>query len=148
MEEQQNWKETLRQMLNDDLIQMTLSGSKDADRAGKVKIRPVLLKGELMFQETLYRGTQVFHKNFTTQEMFPRLTEYMEILFRQAQIQGTDYEAVILVSRKGKVTVKKKKAAMESGNTPKRQQTLSHNRTKKYILPEGEPVDFLVGLGV
>lgn len=141
-----------RQVLNRELLQMTLSNTRDADRAVKVKIRPVLVKGELLFQETLYRGTQVFHSNFIGSELANKLDEYMESLFRQAQINCEEEDISILVGKKGTVTVKRKKkdilpksdcAAKAPG-----QRDLSHNRAKKYILREGEPVDFLVGLGV
>jgi len=141
-------RDVFQQMLNVDLIQMTLSNSRDADRAGKVKIRPVLLKDEVLFQETVYRGTQVFHKNFTDRELLPRLTEYMETLFRQAELKGRTQEAVVLVSKKGTVTVKRKKLSDEKPENERRAEELSHNRTKRYILQEGQPVDFLVGLGV
>ena len=156
MEEFNEVKNIFQQMLNIDLIQMILSNSKDADRAGKVKVRPVLLKGEVLFQETIYRKTQVFHKNFTVEELLPRLMEYMEKLFGQAQIKGITCEVNILVSKKGKVTVKKRELSKSAANVGKRAENcaenrmdmLSHNKTKQYILKEGQPVDFLVGLGV
>ena len=152
MEEFNELKKTFQRMLNVDLIQMILSNSKDADRAGKVKIRPVLLKGDVLFQETIYRGTQVYHKNFTAGELLPRLMEYMENLFRQAQIKGTTCEADVLVSKKGKVTIKKRELSQSDLGGGKcaenRADMLSHNRSKQYILKEGEPVDFLIGLGV
>lgn len=152
MEEFNEVKNIFQQMLNIDLIQMILSNSKDADRAGKVKVRPVLLKGEVLFQETIYRKAQVFHNNYTAEELLPRLTEYMENLFGQAQIKGTTYEANVLVSKKGKVTVKKRELSQSASNVGKsagnRMDMLSHNRTKQYILKEGQPVDFLMGLGL
>lgn len=141
-------REVFQRMLNVDLIQMTLSNSRDADRAGKVRIRPVLLKGEVLFQETIYRGTQVFHKNFTAEELLPRLMDYMENLFKQAQLKGTAQEAVVLVGKKGTVTVKTKEVSVKESRPEKTMQKLSHNRTKQYILQEGHPVDFLIGLGV
>lgn len=152
MEEVKELKEIFQQMLNVDLIQMILSNSKDADRAGKIKIRPVLLKGEVLFQETIYRGAQVYHKNFTDKELLPRLMEYMENLFRQAQIKGVTCEANVLVSKKGKVTIKMRELSQNGLGAiqcaENRMDMLSHNRTKQYILKEGQPVDFLVGLGV
>lgn len=81
MEELRN---LFRQTLNGELIQMTLSGTTDVGRAEKIKVRPVLMKDELMFQETLYRNNQVFHKNLKSEEMAVRLAEYMDGLFRQA----------------------------------------------------------------
>ena len=124
------------------MIQINLSNSKNADRAAKAKIRPVLMRGELNFQETIYRGTQVFHTNYAFDELMAKIADDMETLYRQAQIICTDEEITILVSKKGTVTVKRRKKQAEL-NKP-----LSHNREKQYIIKEGEPVDFLVELGV
>ena len=141
-----------RQVLNRELIQVTLSNTRDADRAVKVKVRPVLIKGDLFFQETLYRGTQVFHANFGAMELAERLDEYMDNLFRQAQISCETEDISILVSKKGTVTTKRKKKDLSEnprgGTSESTRRDLSHNRSKQYILREGEPVDFLVGLGV
>ena len=53
------------------------------------------------------------------------------------------FRATILVSKKGKITVKTKKNICG-----KKEIDLSHNRVKKYILEEGIPVPFLIELGV
>ena len=140
-------QDLFRQILSCDLMQMTLSSTMDSKRAEKVKVRPVLIKDELLFQETLYRGKQVFHENLGGDEMAVRLANYMEGLFRQAQIMCTGEDITVLVSKKGRVTVKRRSKC----TTEIWKQTapnLSHDRTKRYILPDGEPVDFLVLLGV
>ena len=166
----------LKQILNEDLVQIILSNTRDAQQATKVKVRPVLIKEELIFQETLYRGTQVFHENFKAEEMGDRIEQYLQELFKQGEIKCLNGEATILVSKKGKMTVKTKGSLGKDdtkNRTPrenvaianvddgegrginentKRQTTLrpslDHNRTKQYILMDGTPVDFLVGLGV
>ncbi len=137
-----------RQMLDINLIQITLSNSRDPERAGKVKVRPVLLKDKVLFQETVFCGTQVFHKNYTDRELLPRLMDHMEKLFRQAELKGRTREATVLVSKKGTVTVKVKELKGKECEAGTKADMLSHNRAKQYILQEGEPVDFLVGLGV
>lgn len=144
-------QDLLIQTLDENLVQMVLSNSRNTERAVKVKVRPVSVKGNLMFQETLYRGTQVFHGNYSHTEIRNRLAEYMEQLFRQAQIITTTKEATVLVSKKGTVTIRQKdKPGTPSCDTEgnQAQRSLSHNRTKQYILQEGNPVDFLIGLGV
>lgn len=143
----------LKDMLTEELEQIILSNSSDKERAAKVRIRPVLLKEKLMFQETLYKGTQVFHSNYPAEEMADRIEEYMGGLFRQAELKGAGQTAVVLVSRKGKLTIKCRKKRGESQGKKEERSTgtapvLSHDRAKRYILEEGKPVDFLVGLGV
>ena len=140
-------RELFQRTLTSDLIQMTLSGTVDKDRAEKVKVRPVLIKDVLLFQETVYRGNQVFHANMSAEEMTVKLDGYMAELFRQVQISCKEEEITALISRKGKVTVKRK---LKEAVLPKERTSvcLSHDRAKQYVLQEGDPADFLVELGV
>ena len=140
-------QELLQQILNKDLVQIILSNSQDKEFATKVKVRPILVKNELLFQETLYRGTQVFHENYSGENMEAHLEKLLTKNFKQGEFQASSMQATVLVSKKGKMTIKTK---MLQGNTPKQRDLseLSHNREKQYILQEGIPVDFLVGLGV
>ncbi len=141
----------LRDVLNEKLIQMTLSHSRRPETAEKLKLRPVRIRETLFFQETLYRGTQVFHANYQAEETAERLTGYLTDTFRQAQMVSETEEITVLVSKKGTVTIKRKKKAgikAQEDGTGKPSRELAHNRVKQYILREGEPVDFLVGLGV
>ncbi len=140
-------RELFEELLNRELVQLVLSNTRDAAQGSKVKVRPVLIKEALFFQETLYRGTQVFHANYGKSEMVERLLELMTELFCQAQISGSGEETTVLVSKKGKITIKRKKNVPSVTQSTK-ERSLSHNRVKQYILQEGEPVDFLVGLGV
>ena len=59
----------LQKILNKDLQQIILSNSRNPEQIQKVKIRPVLIRDELLFQETRYKGTQVFHENYTAAQM-------------------------------------------------------------------------------
>ncbi len=148
----ENLKTLLQKILNKDLQQIILSNSRDPEQVQKVKIRPVLIRGELLFQETAYRGTQVFHENFTAEQLTDRICTALQEQFRQGEFTAKSLHATALVSKKGKLTLKVK----NTGNAPKAEdvageenlQALSHNRTKHYSLEEGKPVDFLVGLGV
>ena len=143
----------LQKILNKDLQQIILSNSRQPEQIQKVKIRPVLIREELLFQETAYRGTQVFHENFPAEQMTDRICTALQEQFRQGEFTAKGLKATALISKKGKLTLKVK----NSGNTSNTGtdegseeglQALAHNRTKHYILEEGRPVDFLVGLGV
>ena len=144
----------LQKILNKDLQQIILSNSRHPEQTQKVKIRPVLIREELLFQETAYRGTQAFHENFTAEQMTDRICTALQEQFRQGEFSAKTLQATALVSKKGKLTLKVK----NSGKSPRTEgaaaseeeelQALAHNRTKHYILEEGKPVDFLVGLGV
>ncbi len=140
----------LDRMLNKELIQIVLSNTRNAVCASKVKLRPVIIKGNLFFQETLYRGTQVFHENYTAEEAKSRIINYLQELFKQGEFKSLSAEATVLVSKKGKLTVKNrmKTAANVDRTDDLTKSALSHDRSKQYILMDGQPVDFLVGLGV
>ena len=138
-------KELLNKCINDRLIDLTISGQKVKDEEGvmRVKIRPVQLKDGIKYQASEFVGRKVLHTNYSEEEIKTRITEYMENTFKQAQFNMTDATATVLSSKKGACTCKYKKLAQI-----KSQNDMSHNRTKTYILKEGEKVDFLVDLGV
>ena len=141
----------LQKILNKDLQQIILSNSRHPEQTQKVKIRPVLIREELLFQETAYRGTQVFHENFTAEQLTDRICTALQEQFRQGEFSAKTLQATVLVSKKGKLTLKVKnsgKAPRTAASEEEELQALAHNRTKHYILEEGKPVDFLVGLGV
>ncbi len=138
----------ISEMLNENLQQIILSNSTDKEIALKVKVRPVLLQGALVFQETLYRGTQVFHSNHVMADMKNVIIKYMTTIFKQAQFNSNILQATVLISKKGKITIKKHGNNLKSVENGEINEILSHDRQKQYILKEGQSVDFLVGLGV
>jgi SAM-dependent methyltransferase len=134
--------EALNSLLNEELESLILSASRDRE-IKKCTLRPLEIKGQLAFQESLYKGNQVFHKNLTKEEAVCRVDRYLEEDFGQLQAEGGPHKLLILVSKKGKRTVKLRKRI-----APGKPRKLQHNRKKRYILEEGRPVDFLVDLGV
>uniref|UniRef100_UPI0037504F31 methyltransferase n=1 Tax=Robinsoniella sp. TaxID=2496533 RepID=UPI0037504F31 len=128
---------------DENMLQAVVSGAKKADIPSKIKIRPVINKQILKFQTTISDGKKELHKNFEKQEIKELLKSWMETDYKQLQLDTVEYAVTVLVSKKGKITVKKKR-----WDKPKEAASLQHNRKKKYVLPEGEPVPFLVDLGV
>ena len=136
-------KNILEEQLNAELSQMIISNPRRVALAQKVKIRPVLLKDQLNFQVTEYKGKQVFHENLEKQEAIAYVTEQMEKFFGQMVLESATKTVNVLVSKKGTVTIKQK--VQKNEIKPKE---LSHNRKKRYILEEGTVIPFLVDLGV
>ena len=129
----------------------------DKEKGSKITVHPILLKGEAVYQRTSLVGTKVFHENLAPDRLAEQLTQDMQA-FKQAEFTTPDFFAYVLVSKKGKMTIKKKmtpgadkaqsmtdKKSMH-GNVPAGLEIAEHNRKKHYILEEGKPVDFLVGL--
>ncbi len=137
-----NIKNTVAELVNENMIQAILSNARNAEQASKVKLRPIRLKDELLIQETVYVGKKVLHTNLTLTEAVAHICKYLEEDFKQGLFQTETVECTILISKKGKATIKKKqkKAAVKAD--------LSHNRQKKYILDEGEKIPFLIDLGI
>ena len=128
--------------VDEDFIQAVLSNPRFKESILKIKVRPVEIKGNRLFQFESFTKTQAFHENLGANEAVGRLCGYMEE-FRQAQISVRGMEYTVLVSKKGKVTVKSRVVGEEQKSVD-----LSHNRSKRYILQEGVPVPFLQDLGV
>ena len=132
----------LQEDLNIEFISATLSNPKNKDGVQKVKVRPILKKDVLYFQLESFRNNQAFHENVEEKKACEILLKYMENM-RQMQMETQRAAYTILVSKKGKVTIKSK---MKKGE--KKQINMSHDRKKKYVLEEGVPVPFLQDLGV
>ena len=132
----------LQDSLNIDFIRAVISGPRNRDGIVKVKIRPVERKGKLEFQLESFTRTQAFHENLDGPAAALKILKYME-QFRQMQIETTGEESVVLVSKKGKITVKRKKRQAQVKTADR-----SHDRKKRHILEEGIPVPFLEDLGV
>ena len=142
-------KDLLESTINRGLYRVIISNARRENEAFKVKIRPVMLKNEILFQETVYLGTKVFHENYKAAEMIIRIENYLLQDFKQCEIEHTNIKAIILVSKKGKITIKKKRSAIQSGEEKNQPElSMAHNRVKNYILKEGIPVPFLIDLGV
>ncbi len=154
------------------LRQMIFSNPIDRDCLSKVRVRPVMIRGELRFQTEEQKGSQAFHRNLSRDELPDYVENLLTGAFRQLQAESEKGSGTALVGKKGTVTVKMKKrlperegrkmskepgASEEEGlsgepSLPGRGweglERLQHNRQKNYLLKEGVPVPFLVDLGV
>ena len=137
-------REFLEEQINEQLIQAVVSGRRTGGGPSKVKLRPVELKGKLCYQASVTEGTKVYHKNYSREEIIDYLEQAMEE-FRQLQVIGRSQDGSILISKKGKATIKTKNHKAVQNESVK---IAPHNRVKQYILKEGTAAPFLVDLGV
>jgi len=128
------------------LLQATFSlpRSKEEGTASKVSVRPVRLKGGLAYQFERQVGAKALHANLAPHDAAADMVR-LTASYRQALLKTAEEDVQIRISKKGKPalfrlppTAKNRAAAAPS----------AHNRAKAYVLPEGEPVPFLVELGV
>ena len=139
-------QEFLEKQFDENLMLAVLSGqrSKEKEAPSKVRIRQIELKGSVCYQASSTVGTKVLHSNYSREEVIAYVEQSLqEGGFSQLQVQGRCKDGSVLVSKKGKVTVKVKE---HQAKEPV--QILAHNRVKQYILKEGTPVPFLMDLGV
>lgn len=135
----------LKEQFRDGMILAVLSGQrkKEKDIPTKIRIRPVDIRGNVCYQATKTVGPKAIHQNYTEEEIIAYIMDCLENGFSQLQVQGQNQDGTVLVSKKGRQTIKiKQHAPLEPVKI------MAHNRVKQYILKEGIPVPFLVDLGV
>ena len=150
LEKREEVKKIFEDFLDDSLLRIILSNPAFKDGAGpckalKVRVRPVMLKGGMVFQAEELTEKQAFHRNLTREEGVSYLLGLMESGFKQAEVESSRGQARVLVGKKGTVTIKVKKNQQKMVAAPN---VASHNRQKRYILEEGKHVAFLEDLGV
>lgn len=139
----------LRQLLtnyieNKETVQSaTASNPRDREKIQKLRIRPVLKKEELLYQAERFVGTKAYHQNLAPEALVDFLVDAMISDFRQLELETECHKVIVLVGKKGKVTIKEKPKAVQEQKVD-----FSHDKTKQYILPQDTPVPFLVELGV
>ncbi|MDX6544097.1 MAG: hypothetical protein QOK32_1700, partial [Gaiellaceae bacterium] len=103
----------------------------------RVTVKPVLIDDERRYQFEYVQGAQTTHANLLADEAAPALGELVERDFRQALIQTPEHDYQVLDGVK----------VLARPPTAKPVE-LGHDRRKRYLIPEGTPVPFLVELGV
>lgn len=137
----------LEETLNTQLNKIIISNGKTKGGVNKIHIRPILLKEKVLFQAASYTEKQVFHENLTKEETINKIIALMEE-YKQCEIDHEDKIITCLISKKGKVTIKAKNNVHKGEKSASKTELLSHNRRKKYLIPEGVSVPFLIDLGV
>lgn len=136
-------KEIFIEIMNQNVVRLILSNPKSKEYTyKKVIIRPILLKGNTVYQFEKYTQKQVFHENNTKEECVCKILEFMES-FRQCDAFTQEKNYVIKISKKGKIftSIKENKGTMKV--LPK-----EHNRSKNYLIPDGTYVAPLYDLGI
>ena len=124
------------------LIKMIFGGKrKKSQECQKAAIRPVRISGQLVYQVEYTFEKKVTHENLNAEDAVKKSLDLITEDFKQINIflEGEDIQ--VLASKPASPKVSRK------GGT-KKQGSLEHNQKKNYIIPDGQPVDFLVRLGV
>ena len=99
------------------------------------------------FQQESYTEKQVFHKNLTPDEaaesVLALFGEHMRQLNLEIDEDGMTVSVEYKMSKGGKIFTTRKK-----DNAAVKEQPLSHNRAKNYLITEGSDVPPLVDMGI
>lgn len=126
------------------LSKAVVSQSIDALADTKVIIRPVVLKGERLYQLERFRDNKAFHQNLTEDALMRVFAGELDGRYRQVLIISDELSAQYSLKTNG--TYKRK--LQTAVPRPNSGATAAHNRGKSYILAEGENIPALVDLGV
>lgn len=109
----------------------------------RIDVRPVTVKGRLQLQVTRRIGAQECHENVDVNEGTSVMQRLAGFMFRDVHFGTSAAEWVARHSRKGHCTLTRR----ETTGTPTESET-THNRNRKYLIPDGEPCPFLIETGI
>jgi hypothetical protein len=137
-------KETLQYVIENKLLtKLTLSKPTD-ERVIRATGRLVEMKGQLYLAlERFCTDGKALHQNIPGAEAAAVIAEMIPGQYQALNIQTPNGNCEVKVSKKGKITVLDR---IKRSNATAVE--LTHNRKKQYIIPDNEPVDFLMALGV
>ena len=94
------------------------------------------------FQAEMFTEKQAFHKNLANEELIEFFGKYAVTDFLQINAWTEGFEYIILVSKKGKISCKRKAVSKQVSVNKE------HNKEKNYIIAEGTVVPPLVDMGI
>ena len=110
---------------------------------GRVSMRPIELRGELVYQVTYHYEQKELHENLTPIQAEKLVLDMLSGVFRQGHFFTSEADWQVLASKKGALKILQHKPSRQGQEVD-----LAHNRSKQYILEEGTAYPFLVELGV
>ena len=124
-------------------INMSIKKIVFSDRLGgdfsKIVLRPVEIKCQRMFQVESYKGAQVFHANLA----YENAVDSVDFTnFKQILVEAEGKTTTFSVSKNG---FKKKE---QTNNITQAKISTAHNKTKNYLLNEGDDVPIMQELGI
>lgn len=122
------------------VIRVTASAPLKKGGYKKILLRPVVIKGEELFQAERYTEKQVFHSNIKRNEIAEWFCANCDG-YKQYVFMTKEENVTALCSIKGAVKIIRSKAENKEGNE-------ENDRAKEYILEENMPIAVLTDLGI
>jgi len=131
----------INNILVDNIILVTFGSSKTPGLT-KARIREITEGDRSFFQEEKFINNKAFHKNIERDDLTVYITDVMTDEYKSAVIYSSDADFYIRRTKKGALSIMKRNATKADLSQHK------HNAEKKYLIPEGKSVGFLVELGI
>jgi SAM-dependent methyltransferase len=124
------------------ILKGIISSKKDKNgKYEKGKIARIKINNEEKLQLSLFTKTQVFHSNYSDDEINNVINELLDKEFNNLELTTDSFNYFYKITSKGKLLTSKKKNVDSFV-------AIDHNRSKKYLLEEGIVVPSLVDLGI
>lgn len=140
-----NFETLVHELFNSETVLRIIFSSpykKDKESFSKVQLRPYMNDEKLEYQLTYFFTNRVVHSNLNKEDAINETITLITKIFKQALITCKDREYHLLSNKSGKVTIIKKDIANYKN------EKLTHDREKQYIIRDNMVVPFLVELGV
>ena len=135
--------ELLRECIeNEGFIGLELTGrrNRDVEYPEKVSVRPISVRGELSYQITRHFARKATQANLKSAETLSKISELLPE-FRQGRLFTPKSDYLLITNKRGEVQI-------QSSPPTRLPIEATHDRKKTYLLPENQPCDFLIRLGV
>jgi SAM-dependent methyltransferase len=142
-----NYHNLIKNAVHDEatFIHLTFSNKLRDDETPwiKIKIRPVLIKGQRQMQFSYFDPKKDITKNYAGAEIEEHLNQALSLPFGQINLQATTGDIQVRITAQGKVIVTHGKPAR-----PETEPDLAHNHRKKYPLSGDTPDAYLQEIGI
>lgn len=107
----------------------------------KVVLRPILLQEHPAFQAEFHYEKKVLHENIAPDAVLQTASDLVLRDFKQINLFTEEADVQVLAAKPNKPHITRKPGSLK-------QESLSHNHNKNYLIPDGTPCPFLIRLGV
>jgi len=126
-------------------VSLTISGrhAQSSNSASRYDVRPVVIRDAVQLQWTCRdEARRQTHENLSWDETLNRFSTLFPTDFRNALIRLQDEDLQLQLTKKGQLQIHRHNSA------PKAAIPLQHDADRQYIFPPGQPIPFLVELGI
>lgn len=109
----------------------------------RVTLRPIIIKGQECIQFSYYDERKCTVKNYHGGGYKAAVRDLLALNFKNIFVDTTKGSVQMMTNKRGEVSINEKIAVKTKDAV-----SLEHNKTKKYIIPDNIPSDFLEAVGI